>query len=151
MQADVPEGRPVAVELPLSPREVDEIRRRAAEDALAPKEEDLLRYLVYLGAGYVEAERCAQRASSPEEAHAAVHAFYGRAGAASAVLRFRFSEASRLDAARRRARAAHELTWAIYAETARQLEQEIARRRERLRDLEAALSDADRAPRQGPR
>jgi len=143
---ELPEGTTVTVELGLEAGELAELRRRAAGDELAPDEGPaLLRYLVYLGAAYVEAERVVQEAGSLEAAHAAVHARYGQAGAGSAVLRFHYGEASRLHTARRRARAAHELTQAIYADSARRLEREIETREERLRNLRAALSDADRA------
>ncbi len=146
MSFELPEGTPVAVEVELGEAELAELRRRAAGDELAPAEdEELLRYLVYLGAGYVEAERTIEREESVEAAHAALYAGYGQAGAARAVLRFRYWEASRLHTARGRARAAKELAHAIYADATRRIEEEIEVREERARRLKAALSDADRA------
>ncbi|MER3410463.1 MAG: hypothetical protein C4306_10325 [Thermoleophilia bacterium] len=148
MPVELPEGKTVAVELDLDDADLAEIRRRAAGDELAPDDEAaLLRYLVYLGAAYVEVERTVEEAGSLQAAHAAVYARYGQAGAGSAVLRFHYGEASRLFAARRRSQAAHEITQAIYADTARRIEEEIAVRAERVCNLKAALADAPRAAR----
>lgn len=136
------------MEVGVGPAELAEARRRAERDDLAPcGEEALLRYLVYLGAAYVQAEREAERAGSLQEAYAAVYALYGQAGAATAVLRFHYGEASRLHSARERARAAGEITRAIYVDTAGRLQREIALREERLRNLRAAVADADRPSR----
>jgi hypothetical protein len=122
---ELPPGEVVEVEVDVR---LEGIRR----DELAPESDDALcRYLVYLGAGYVEAER----ASTYDR----LHRLFGAVGSRAAVLRFHYGEQARGFAEEKRAHAAHERMAGAYEGLAEKLEAEIALREQRVRKLEAAL------------
>ena len=113
-----------------------DLQRRAAADALAPTDEPTLgRYLVYLGAAYLEAELLL----AEPEAFARLHRFYGGVGGEAAVLRFHYAESARGYAEEKRARAAHERMAGAYGSLIEKMEAEITTREERIRNLQAAL------------
>jgi hypothetical protein len=63
--------------------EVDEekLARRAAADELAPSgQRALARYVLYLGAAYLEAERTSAGATDPSAAFERLHRLYGAVG-----------------------------------------------------------------------
>jgi hypothetical protein len=120
---ELPPGEVVEVEVELA-----EIRR----DELTPEGEDaLLRYLVYLGAGYVEADRVGT--------YDRLDRLFGAVGSRAAVLRFHYGEQARGFAEEKRAHAAHERMAGAYEGLVDKLEAEIALREQRVRKLEAAL------------
>lgn len=108
-------------------------------DAGPGEEEKLVRYLVYLGAGYVEAERLVALSGGPAEAYAELHRALGAAQGEESVLRFHYSEAARGFAEESRARAAHERTAGAYEALIEKMEAEIAFREERTLRLRDAL------------
>jgi len=127
-EVELPTGDTVAIELELDP----DVRARATDDPLAPDDEiDLLRYLVYLGAAYLEAERVAD--------YAEIHRRFGAVGGKAAVLRFHFAEAARAYAAEQRAAAANDRYAGTYGLILERIEQEIAVRERRIANLEEAL------------
>lgn len=139
MSADELETTSVVVEL--SPSELAELRRRAAEEGLpADEDERLVRFAVYLGAGYLEAESAAGSASSSEEAFARLHRLLGAAQGEASVLRFRYSESARYFAEEQRAHAAHERQAGAYEALVEKMEEEIAAREQRVRNLEERLA-----------
>ena len=121
--------------LGLPPADVVEVELQLAEvrrDELAPEDDEtLLRYLVYLGAAYVEADR----ASTYDR----LHRLFGAVGSRAAVLRFHYGEQARGFAEEKRAHAAHERMAGAYEGLVEKIEAEIALREERVRKLEAAL------------
>jgi len=123
------------VSLGLPPADVVEVELQLAEvrrDELAPEDDEtLLRYLVYLGAAYVEADR----ASTYDR----LHRLFGAVGSRAAVLRFHYGEQARGFAEEKRAHAAHERMAGAYEGLVEKIEAEIALREERVRKLEAAL------------
>jgi hypothetical protein len=113
---------------------------RAAAEGVAPDDRDqLLRYLTYLGAAYLEAERIVERAPSIRAAYDELHRRFGAAGAGASVLRFHWAEAARNFAAEGRAAAAHDRFAGTYQAVVEKMEREIATREERIRHLERAL------------
>jgi hypothetical protein len=119
-----------------------DVRRRAEQDELAPSDEsveEIVRYLIYLGAAYLEAERVIEGAGSIEDAYAELHRRFGRAGGADAVVRFHYGEAARNYAAETRAGAAHDRLSGAYELVAEKLAAEIRIRRERIANLKRAL------------
>jgi hypothetical protein len=138
----MPEDEMQSVELKLELEHdvLTELRRRAEADELAPVEDDsLLRYLVYLGAGYVEAERVVEKASSWDEAYAALHRLYGAAEGEASVLQFHYTESARGFAEEERARPAHERMGDAYMGLVELMEAEAALRERRIGNLEKAL------------
>jgi len=123
------------VSLGLPPADVVEVELQLAKvrrDELAPEDDEtLLRYLVYLGAAYVEADR----ASTYDR----LHRLFGAVGSRAAVLRFHYGEQARGFAEEKRAHAAHERMAGAYEGLVEKIEAEIALREERVRKLEAAL------------
>lgn len=121
--------------LGLPPADVVEVELQLAKvrrDELAPEDDEtLLRYLVYLGAAYVEADR----ASTYDR----LHRLFGAVGSRAAVLRFHYGEQARGFAEEKRAHAAHERMAGAYEGLVEKIEAEIALREERVRKLEAAL------------
>jgi hypothetical protein len=103
------------------------------------RDEPLLRYLVYLGAGYVEADRVIAAAADATDAFDRLHRLFGAVGSRSAVLRFHYGEQARGFADETRAHAAHERMAGAYEGLVEKIEAEIALREERVRNLEAAL------------
>jgi hypothetical protein len=103
------------------------------------RDEPVLRYLVYLGAGYVEADRVIAAAADATEAFDRLHRLFGAVGSRSAVLRFHYSEQARGFAEETRARAAPERMAGAYEGLVEKMEAEIALREERVRNLEATL------------
>jgi hypothetical protein len=103
------------------------------------RDEQLLRYLVYLGAGYAEADRVIAAATDANEAFDRLHQLFGAVGSRSAVLRFHYGEQARGFAEESRAHAAHERMAGAYEGLVEKMEAEIALREERVRNLEAAL------------
>lgn len=115
-----------------------ELSRRAIEDGTAPHAApDLLRYLVYLGTAYLEAERVGTKA--PGHAYEELHRLLGQAGATSSVLRFRYAESAREYAAESRASASKARFVGTYELLTERLVAEIGTREERVRNLERAL------------
>lgn len=138
---ELPEDATAEVELDLNASEVSELLRLAEEDELAPtREEPLLRYLVYLGTGYVEAERIVAEAASADEAFRELHRLYGAFHGRASVLRFHYSESARGFAEEQRARAAHERMAGAYEGLVDRIEAEISTREERIANLEEALA-----------
>jgi len=123
------------VSLGLPPADVVEVELQLAKvrrDELAPEDDEtLLRYLVYLGAAYVEADR----ASTYDR----LHRLFGAVGSRAAILRFHYGEQARGFAEEKRAHAAHERMAGAYEGLVEKIEAEIALREERVRKLEAAL------------
>ena len=121
--------------LGLPPADVVEVELQLAKvrrDELAPEDDEtLLRYLVYLGAAYVEADR----ASTYDR----LHRLFGAVGSRAAILRFHYGEQARGFAEEKRAHAAHERMAGAYEGLVEKIEAEIALREERVRKLEAAL------------
>jgi hypothetical protein len=106
----------------------------------APEEDEkLLRYLVYLGAGYLEAERLVAEAGEPAQAYAELHRLLGAVQGEESVLRFHYFEAARGFAEESRAQAAHERMAGAYEALIEKMEGEIALREERVRRLAEAL------------
>jgi hypothetical protein len=103
------------------------------------RDEQLLRYLVYLGAGYVEADRVIAAAPDAAEAFDRLHRLFGAVGSQSAVLRFHYGEQARGFAEESRAQSAHERMAGAYEGLVEKMEAEIALREERVRNLETAL------------
>jgi hypothetical protein len=128
----------VDVELPLGRAGFDELRRRA--ESIAPGDEEMFsRYLVYLGAGYLEAEAASASAADVEEACARVHRLLGAVDGQTSVLHFHYAESAREYAEEQRAHAAHERTAGAHEALIEKLEEEIAAREQRIANLEAAL------------
>ncbi len=138
---DLPEHATRSIEIPLDSNEMAELRRRGAEDELAPEDElVLLRYLVYLGQAYLEADRFVDEADSWRAAYEALHKRFGGITGRTSVLHFHFSEAGRGFAEEERAHAAHERMAGAYEGLVEKMEAEIALPEERLANLERALS-----------
>jgi hypothetical protein len=122
------------VEVDLDEARLAELRRRAADEGVAPEDDDrLLRYLVYLGAAYLRAERLGA------DALAAVRSQADAAKQAGSSLRFRYSEATRADGTARRAIVAEEHFLGAYGNALASMEAEVEARAERVRALEEAL------------
>jgi hypothetical protein len=132
----LPPGETAEVELDLDDERLRRLRERA--EPVAPEDDDaLLRYLVYLGVGYAEAERAA--AGTPAEADARLRRLLGAVEGELAVLRFHYAESAREYAEETRARAAHERMAGAHRALVEKLEAEIAAREARIANLEAAL------------
>lgn len=134
---DLPVGDRATIELDDSLR--PELRARAERDELAPELEPvLLRYLVYLGAAYLEAEQLVSAAADPEEAYRQLSRRVGGVTGRTAVLRFHYSDHARRFAEERRAKAAHDRMAGAHAGLVERFEDEIAVREERVRNLREA-------------
>jgi hypothetical protein len=115
-----------------------ELRRRADEEGVAPEgDERLLRYLVYLGAAYLRAERVV--ASDTGDAFALIRANADASKGAAASLRFAYAEAVRDDGTSRRAIVAEEHFLGSFAHALGTMEEEVEARRARIQELEAAV------------
>ena len=113
------------------------LRRRAEEEGVAPEgDERLLRYLVYLGAAYLRAERIPNESG---DALAAIRAHIDAANSAGASLRFAYSEAVRGDGTSRRAIVAEEHFLGSFADALAAMEAEVEARRARIEELEGAV------------
>ncbi|HEY7692716.1 MAG TPA: hypothetical protein VH816_10290 [Gaiellaceae bacterium] len=128
----------IEVEIDIDRAGLDQLRDRAG-DAAPTTDEDLLRYLVYLGAGYLEAEAVRGGASSLHGAYERVDRMHGAVVGRSSVLSFHFGESAREFAEEERAHAAHERSAGAYEALVGKLEAEIAVREERIAHLEEAL------------
>jgi hypothetical protein len=127
------------VEVDLGVINLEELRSRA--ESITPVDEAMfLRYLVYLGTGYVEAKAVADAAPSVQEAHARIHRLLGAVQGHTAVLHFHYTESAREFAEEERAHAAHERSAGAYEALIEKLESEIATREERIANLERALT-----------
>jgi len=136
---DLPEGTTTEVEVG-EQTDLNEIHARAQHDELAPDhEETLLRYLIYLGAAYLEGERIVAESESPTQAYARLHKLFGAVGGRGAILRFHYSEAARGFAEEERAQAGHERMAGAYDALVEKMNAEIATREERIRNLQEAL------------
>jgi hypothetical protein len=114
-----------------------ELRRRAeAEDVAPDGDEALLRYVVYLGAAYLRAERVT--AGEPGDPLAAVRARADAAKSAGASLRFQYAEAVRADGTARRAIVAEEHFLGSISDALAAMETEVEARRSRIEALEEA-------------
>lgn len=132
----LPPGETVELELALDDTRLRHLRQRA--EPLAPEDDDaLLRYLVYLGAGYAEAERAADGPRAEGEAR--LRRLLGAVEGELAVLRFHYAESAREYAEEARAHAAHERMARAHRALVEKLEAEIATRQARIANLEAAL------------
>ncbi len=127
------------VRLNLRDDELAEARAGARSDEFAPSdEEQLFRYLVYLGTAYVEAERVMEAADSWAEAFARLDRHYGGVSGEASVLHFHYGESARRYADEQRAQAAHERMAGAYEALIEKMEQEIQIREQRIRNLEEA-------------
>ena len=114
-----------------------ELRSRAEDEGVAPDGvENLLRYLVYLGAAYIRAERVSEGESG--DAFAAIRAQVDAFKGAGASLRFAYSEAVRDDGASRRAIVAEEHFLGSFEHALAAMEAEVEARRARVEELEGA-------------
>jgi hypothetical protein len=140
---DAPELPPAetrAFELDVDSVEFDLARARLVDDGLAPAGDDhLLRYLVYLGAAYLEAESLIGAAGFRADAYERLHRRYGAVGGEAAVLRFHYSEEARVYAAEQRGAAAHDSSAGAYEALVERMQDEIAVREERIRNLKKVL------------
>jgi hypothetical protein len=133
----LPDDDTVEIELDVDESGLAELRSRA--ESIVPTEEaTLLRYLVYLGAGYLEAEEAA--AVPTPEAYARIHRLLGAVDGERAVLHFHYIESAREYAEEERAHAAHERMAGAHGALIERLEAEIATREERIANLEEALA-----------
>jgi hypothetical protein len=138
---DLPTADTSTAELSLAPDEFDVVRVRAVAEGLAPdREGELLRYLVYLGAAYLEAEQVVDEASSAHDGYDELHRRFGAVSAGAAVLRFHWAEAARTYADEQRAATAHGRGVGGYEALVEKLEDEIATREDRILHLEEALA-----------
>lgn len=128
----------VEVEVDIDQARLDRLRARLGEEA-PTADEDLLRYLVYLGAGYLEAEAACAGASGVEDAYERIDRLHAGVEGYSAVLIFHYGESAREFAEEERARAAHERSAGAYEALVAKLEAEIAAREERVDRLQRAL------------
>ena len=126
------------VEIDVDPAGLDELRGRAG-DAAPTADEDLLRYLVYLGAGYLETEAVSAAAPSVHEAYARLDRMHAAVEGHSSVLSFHYGESAREFAEEERAHAAHERSAGAYEGLVEKLEAEIAAREKRVVRLKRAL------------
>ena len=127
------------VEVDVVVDDLHELRGRA--ESIAPADEaTFLRYLVYLGTGYTEAEAVAEEAPSREEAYERIHRLLGGVQGHTSVLHFHYAEAAREFGEEERAHAAHERMAGAHEALIEKLEAEIASRRERIANLERALA-----------
>lgn len=139
MSHAVPESAGTALaEVDIDRAELDGLRGQAG-DAAPAADEDLLRYLVYLGAGYLEAEAVSAHAASASEAFARIDRMHAAVEGHSSILSFRYGESAREFAEEERAHAAHERSAGAYGALVDKLEAEIAAREERVAGLEKAL------------
>jgi hypothetical protein len=138
MTPDAHPSETSVVDLALAEEEYAAARARASSDPLARHEDDekLFRYLVYLGAAYVEAERVVEEADSWPAAFRRLHRLYGAAGGEASVLHFHYGESARGYADEQRAHTAHERMAGAYEALVEKMEREIAIREERIRNLE---------------
>jgi hypothetical protein len=114
-----------------------DVRRRAEEEGAAPDgDERLLRYLVYLGAAYIRADRLR---ASETDAFVTVRAQVDAFKSAGASLRFAYSEAVRDDGTSRRAIVAEEHFLGSFAGALAAMEAEVEARRARVEELEGAV------------
>ena len=134
----LPGDETVEVDLDLDQAGLEELRSRA-ESFTPDGEETFLRYLIYLGRGYLEAEGAAAAAPTTPEACARIHRLLGAVEGEIAVVRFHYGESAREFAEEERAHAAHERMAAAHEALIEKLEAEIATREERIANLEAAL------------
>jgi hypothetical protein len=138
-ELDLPTGETQDVEVELDEAGLEAVLRRAATDEVAPLEvPTLCRYLVYLGAAYLEAERLLEPPGW-ERAYGDLHRCYGAVASRSSVLRFHYAESARGFADEERARSAHERMAGAYEALVGKMQAEIAVREERVRNLERAL------------
>lgn len=134
----LPEDETTEIDLDLGETELEELRSRA--ESITPTDEAvLLRYLVYLGTGYLEAEGVVAAAPSTQEAYSRIHRLLGAVEGEMAVLHFHYTESAREFAEEERAHAAHERMAGAHEALIEKLEAEIAIREERIANLEAAL------------
>lgn len=117
------------------------LRAAAEAEGAAPEDdEQLVRYLVYLGAAYLRADRIA--AEPPDQTFDRLFRLAGEARGAASVLRFHSGEAAREHAGEARAVVAAELVVVSLLPAVERLEEETRRRRERVRILREALDAA---------
>jgi hypothetical protein len=134
----LPDDSTIEVDLDLDQVRLAELRDRA--ESIAPAHESMfLRYLVYLGSGYAEAEGVIEESSTACEAYDRIHRFLGGVEGELAVLRFHYSESAREFAEEERAHAAHERMAGAHGALIDRLEAEIATREERIANLEKVL------------
>jgi hypothetical protein len=115
-----------------------ELRRRAEDEGVAPDgDEKLLRYLVYLGAAYIRADRVS--AGEPGDAFTMMRAQVDAFKGAGASLRFAYSEAVRGDGMSRRAIVAEEHFLGSFDNALAAMEAEVEARRARIDELEGAV------------
>jgi hypothetical protein len=136
----LPNNETAEVELPVGENTFRQLHLRAEQECLAPRDaEALARYLVYLGVGYLEAERTVAEAPNAEEAYAQIYRLLGGVQGETAVVRFHFGESAREYAEEERAHAAHERMAGAHEALIEKLEAEIATREQRIANLEVAL------------
>jgi hypothetical protein len=115
-----------------------ELRSRAEDEGVAPEgDQKLLRYLVYLGAAYIRADRVS--AGEAADAFAAIRAQVDAFRGAGASLRFSYSEAVRGDGTSRRAIVAEEHFLGAFEHALSAMQAEVEARRGRVGELEEAV------------
>jgi hypothetical protein len=125
------------VEIDLDEAALDGLRRRAEDEGVAPDDgHELLRYLVYLGAAYIRADRVSEGETG--DPFAVIRAQVDAFRAAGASLRFAYSEAVRDDGMSRRAIVAEEHFLGSFAHALTAMETEVEARRARVEELEEA-------------
>jgi hypothetical protein len=128
------------VRLELDEQVCTALRERAARDPIAPEDEAaLLRYGVYLGMAYLEAEDAIADADDDGERYRRLHRLLGAVDGGEAVLRFTYAEQARRHADEQRAAAAHDRMAFAYADLIEKLRAEIALREQRVEHLRAEL------------
>jgi hypothetical protein len=136
---DLPPPDTRSFDVEVEPALLESVRERLGAQELAPgSEAALLRYLVYLGAAYLEAESVAARSGDVGRAFERLHREYAAVGGEAAVLRYHYSEEARMHAAEQRAEAAHERSAGAYLALLERMRAEVATREERVRRLEEA-------------
>src|SRR5438105_1447127 len=141
-EIELPSGETELVELRLDAGGLRRARAILEREERAPATDDsLARYLVYLGAAYLEAERVVAGAASVADAYARLHQLFGAVGARASVLHFHYGEQSRSYADERRASVAHERLAGGFEVLAEKMQAEIAVREARLRNLQEALGE----------
>jgi len=136
---ELPQAETRVVSVELGPDELDPARARLAEDGQPTSGEAFLRYLCYLGLGYLETDREAAGAASASDAYERVHRLFRSVDGERAVLHFHYGEAARAFGEEQRAQAAHERMAGAYEALVEKLEREIACREARIRNLEEVL------------
>lgn len=136
---ELPPPDTATVDLELEDDELSALRRRAHVEGIAPGEDEhLVRYLIYLGAAYVRAERV--RMEAPADAFERIRRSCDAAKSAGAALRFRYGEAARAYSADTRAIVAEEHFVAAFGPAVDAMAEETERRRDRIAALEEGLA-----------